>query len=137
MSFQDYFRIVECWLYDKGYHIVLETDAQDCVYFGCKQVYLNSRNHIEKRLYILLHECGHILIDSCKVDRIYSLSRKTEAVVGKRVSKKRRVAVISEEVEAWKRGERLARKLQIPVDEEKFDKIRTDAIMSYVEWARD
>lgn len=137
MNFKSYFDLLELWLYNKGYHVVLETDAQDCVYFNCKQVYINSRNHIEKRLYILLHECGHILIDSCRRDRIYSLSRNTEAVIGNRVSKKRRVAVISEEVEAWKRGERLAKKLQIPVNEEKFDKIRADAIMSYVEWAKD
>jgi hypothetical protein len=137
MNFKSYFGLVELWLYDKGYQVLLETDAQDCVYFNCKQIHINSRNHIEKRLYILLHECGHVLIDSGKVDRVYSLSRETEAIVGERVSKKRRVAVLSEEIEAWKRGERLAKRLGIKINEEKFDKIRTESIISYVEWAGD
>jgi len=137
MNFKRSFELAEYWLDDKGYQVLLETDAPDCVYFNFKQVYLNSRNHIEKRLYILLHECGHILIDNGSEDRLYSLSRETEAVVGDCVSKKRRVAVLSEEIEAWKRGERLAKRLGISINEEKFDKIRTDSIMSYVEWARD
>ena len=56
---------------------------------------------------------------------------------GRRVSRERRVAKITEELEAWKRGERLARRLGIKINEEKFDKVRSDAIMSYIEWARD
>ena len=43
----------------------------------------------------------------------------------------------TEELEAWKRGEGLARRLGIKINEEKFDKVRSDAIMSYIEWARD
>ena len=136
MSFRISFEIIEEWLDDKGYHVMLETDSSDGVYFNCKQVCLNSRNHIEKRLYILLHECGHILINDRRDDRIYSLSNDTEAVIGKSVSKKRRVAVLTEEIEAWRRGERLAKRLAIKINEEKFDKIKTDAIISYVEWAR-
>jgi hypothetical protein len=137
MDFRRSFELVEFWLDDKGYQVLLETDAQDCVYFNCKQVHINSRNHAEKRLYILLHECGHVLINHGRKDRVYSLSRETEAIVGDRVSKKRRVAVLSEEIEAWKRGERLAKRLGIQINEEKFDKIRTESIISYVAWAQD
>ena len=137
MTFKESFDILESWLESKGYFVSLETDAEDAVYYNCKQVSLNSRNHIEKRLYILLHECGHILIDNGKRDRLFSLSKTTEAIMGKRESRKRRVAVLSEEVEAWKRGERLARRLGININAKKFDNIRADAIISYVEWARD
>ena len=138
MNFANSFEIVESWLIDKGYSVCLETDAQDAVYFSCNQIVLNSRNHIEKRLYILLHECGHILINNNPTDRVLSLSMETEAVMGgRRVSRKRRVAKIAEELEAWKRGEKLARRLGVEISEEKFDKIRADAIISYVEWARD
>ena len=138
MSFSASFEIIESWLLDKGYSVCLETDAQDAVYFNCNQVVINSRNHAEKRLYILLHECGHILINNNLSDRVLSLSLETEAVMGgKRVSRKRRVAKVAEELEAWKRGERLAKRLGIKINEEKFDKARADAIMSYIEWARD
>ncbi len=138
MSFLKSFELIESWLLEKEYDVLLETDGPDGVYFNCKQVVLNSRNHIEKRLYILLHECGHILIDNNSSDRIFSLSQQTEAIMGgRKVSRKRRVAKLTEEIEAWKRGESLARRLGIEIDEEKFDRVRADAIMSYVEWARD
>ena len=138
MSFVDSFNVVESWLLEKDYEVLLETDGLDAVYFDCNQVILNSRNHIEKRLYILLHECGHILINNNSLDRTFSLSQKTEAIMGgRKVSRERRVAKLTEEIEAWKRGESLARRLGIEIDERKFDKVRADAIMSYIEWAKD
>ena len=57
--------------------------------------------------------------------------------MGQKVNRKKRVAVLSEEIEAWKRGELLAKRLGIEINSEKFDRVRADAIMSYVEWARD
>ena len=64
LKYMNSFRIVESWLCEKGYEVLLETDGEDAVYFDCSQIVINSRNHIEKRLYILLHECGHILINN-------------------------------------------------------------------------
>ena len=135
--FESCIEIVESWLASKDYELLYETGAQDGIYYSIRQIILNSRNHAEKRLYVLLHECGHLLINSTKRDRVFALSRSTEAVMGNKTTRKRRVAVLSEEIEAWKRGERLAKRLGIDINEEKFDKIRADAIISYVEWARD
>ena len=135
--FKSCIEAVELWLCSKDYEILYETDAQDGIYYCARQIVLNSRNHVEKRLYILLHECGHLLINSTKRDRVFALSRNTEAVMGNRTTRKRRVAVLSEEIEAWKRGERLAKRLQLRINEDKFDKMRANAIMSYVEWASD
>lgn len=138
LTLSNSYKAIESWAYSKGYDVLLETDGADGVYFTCNQIVLNSRNHIEKRLYILLHECGHILINNNSFDRVFSLSLDTEAIMGgKKVSRKRRVAKLAEEIEAWKRGENLARRLGVKINEEKFDKIRSDAIMSYVEWAKD
>ena len=138
MTFSDSYKTIESWGYSKGDEVLLETDGADGVYFTCNQIVLNSRNHIEKRLYILLHECGHILINNNSSDRVFSLSLDTEAIMGgKKVSRKRRVAKLAEEMEAWKRGENLASRLGIKINEKKFDKIRADSIMSYVEWAKD
>jgi len=138
MDFNKSFEVVELWLLEKGYDVLLETSGEDAVYFGCNVVIINSRKHIEKRLYTLLHECGHILINNNNSsDRVFSLSHDTDAVMGRKVSRKRRIAKLAEEIEAWKRGESLAKRLSIRIDEDKFDKMRADAIMSYVEWARD
>lgn len=110
---------------------------QDSVYYDSKEVFIDSRNHPEKKLYILLHECGHILIDSSGRNRIHTLSQSVERVRGQRLRREKRVAVISEEIEAWKRGESLAKRLCIQINPDRFDKIMSDAIISYVEWARD
>ena len=125
------------WLDKKSYSLNFETDAHDSVYYSSKEVFIDSRSHPEKKLYILLHECGHILIENSGRNRLYNLSQQVEPVMGQRVNRKKKVAVISEEIEAWKRGESLARKLDIKINSGKFDKIRADAIMSYIEWARD
>ena len=135
--FRDCIEKLRLWLEKKGYSLFFETDASDCVYYSSKEVFVDSRNHPEKKLYILLHECGHILIDSSGRSRLHMVSQSVECVMGQKVNRKKRVAVLSEEIEAWKRGESLAKRLSIEINSEKFDRVRADAIMSYVEWARD
>ena len=135
--FKECIEKLRLWLNRKGYSLFFETGIQDCVYYSSKEVFINSRNHPEKKLYTLLHECGHILIDSSGRDRLHTLSQEVELSMGKKVNRKKRVAVLSEEIEAWKRGEALAKKLKIKINPDRFDKIRADAIISYVEWARD
>jgi len=136
MNFRLSFDTVVCWLFDRGYVVNEYTGAEDSVYYESKEILINSRKHIESRFYTLLHECGHILINDNR-DRVFKLSRETSAIMGNKPGRRRRIAVLSEEVEAWKRGERLAKRLNLEINEEKFDKARTDALISYVEWARD
>jgi len=135
-DFRHAFKCVEAWLFNRGYTVNVYTDAEDCVYYETKEVMINSRKHAESRFYTLLHECGHILINDNR-DRLFRLSRETQAIMGQKPARNKRIAVLSEEVEAWKRGERLAKKLGLDINERKFDEARTNALMSYVEWARD
>jgi len=137
IDFKKSFEVVELWLYDRGYIVNQYTDAEDSVYYDAGEILINSRKHPESKFYTLLHECGHILINDNR-DRLFNLSRETQAIMGgPKHSRKKRVAVISEEIEAWKRGERLAKRLGLKINEDKFDRCRANAIMSYIEWARD
>ena len=43
--------------------------------------------------------------------------------------------LVEEEYEAWKRGKRLAKRLGIELDEERYEKHKTKCIMSYMHWA--
>ena len=135
IDFQNQFLVLEDWLFNRGYVVTQFTDAHDSVSYATKEILINTRKHIESRFYTLLHECGHVLINDNR-DRLFELSRQTGAVVGQKPSRSRRIAVLSEEVEAWKRGERLAKRLGLKIREEKFDRERTEALMSYVEWAK-
>ena len=134
MGFHEGFdRVVE-WLDKRGYEVYIGTDVEDSVWYANKRIYINSRQHIQNRLYALLHECGHILVNDNR-DRVYELSYQATGEGRVRPSKQKRVAILAEEFEAWKRGERLADRLGIEINTEKYDQERTRAIMSYIEWA--
>ena len=109
---ENQFLEIENWVNSKGFVVSLETDTEDRVEWDDQTVYINSRNRIESRYYTLLHECGHLLI-----------------------SQAWEVSTIAEELEAWKRGRRLARRFKHYVDDARYDTHMTNSIMSYIEWA--
>jgi len=126
------------WLQKKGYDVRTYTDATDCVSFTGKTVFINSRNHPETKYYTLLHECGHVLIngDSKRFEEEMPMYARSEDGRSAR-SKAYRVSTVAEELEAWKRGRRLAQRLDHHVDAVIYDKHITDNVMSYIEWAAD
>ena len=52
------------WAENRGYQIIEDPDVQDACWPDVKQITICSRQGIEKRLYAILHECGHALIRS-------------------------------------------------------------------------
>jgi len=126
------------WLKKKGYKVWAYTDADDSVSFTGKRVFINSRNHPETKYYTLLHECGHVLIDNDSDRFEREMPMYARSMDGRRArSKAYRVSTVAEELEAWKRGRRLATRLGHTVDDDKYDKQITDNVMSYIEWAAD
>jgi len=107
--------------------------------FVNKEVVVNSSLGIEKRLYVLLHEIGHILIrwNWKKFEKEFAAHAGHFADGRKSRSKKFRVSTLEEEFEAWKRGKRIASKLSVRIDEEKFNKFKCECLMSYVNWTAD
>ena len=124
------------WLSNKGYETIFDKDVEDCVCFMKKKVYINSRSHPETKYYTLLHESGHVLIaqDSSKFEKEMPMYARSDDGRSAR-SKAYRVSTIAEELEAWKRGRRLAKRLTHHVDDMKYDKLITEGVMSYIEWA--
>ena len=130
------FSEVENWLTTKGYVVKQFTDAEDSIVWGDKTVYINSRNHPETRYYTLLHECGHLLIAQTakQWSRDVPMYASVEDARVER-SKAYRVSLVAEEIEAWKRGRRLAKKLNHRIDDVKYDKQITENVFSYIEAA--
>tara|TARA_A200000159_G_C7276169_1_gene319471 strand:- start:423 stop:911 length:489 start_codon:yes stop_codon:yes gene_type:complete len=132
------FNEISEWLANKGYTVRCRTGVEDCVLFNSKMVYINSRNHPETKYYTLLHECGHVLIDKDAVNFEKGVPMYARSEDGRKArSKAYRVSTVAEELEAWKRGRRLALRLGHTVDDKKYDKQITDNVMSYIEWAAD
>lgn len=126
----------------KGYKLVFETDAEDRVEFdeGHMTVYINSRNHPETRFYTLVHEIGHIIIGenwgAFESDNpMYCFSPERTDDARRHRSHAYRVSLISEEIEAWKRGRQFARSMGLFINDDKYDKHMTQNVMTYIEWA--
>jgi hypothetical protein len=43
--------------------------------------------------------------------------------------------VVAEEIEAWKRGREIARDLDLFINDDKYDNLMTEQVMSYLVWA--
>ena len=48
-------------------------------------------------------------------------------------SKKYKVDIMSEEIDAWRKGRELANRLDIYIDEEKYYKVQTECLYSYIQ----
>ena len=131
---QKHFETLEEWLLKKGFEVFVYTDAPNCVFWNVSEIHINSRMHTEKRLYTLIHECGHVLVNRNR-ERVFRLSKNALVSHDSRISREKRVSVISEETEAWRKGENLANRLDIKFDINKFDKFKTTCLMGYIHWA--
>ena len=132
-SWNAQFAGVEDWLNAKGYSVVQETDADDAIVLQEKTVYINSRNHAETRYYILLHECGHLLISQGAKQWAEDVPMYCQTA-DLRIEKSRafKVSLVAEEIEAWKRGRRLARRLGHYINDKKYDNQITRCVFSYI-----
>jgi len=125
-----------------GYVVLLLPDEEDRVCFVDRCIYINSRKHPETKFYTLLHELGHVLVAMDWVnfnsDHPMYVHSPGEPYDGRKArSKSYRVSLISEEIEAWRLGRRFAKSLGLHINDSKYDKSMTEAIMSYINWASD
>ena len=119
------------WLDAKEYHVEFDKKGDDSVSLEDKIVSINTTRSIETQLYILLHECGHILIHNNEDIVKY----RTVQENFKERSDIHKVFQVMEEAEAWKRGKRLGRKLGIQINEEKWNRDLSRALNKYIRWA--
>ncbi len=122
-----------------GYSVKFCTDADDRVDFEDAVVYINSRCHPETRFYTILHEYGHVDIcehSATEFEADHPLYYRTSDGRTER-SHACRVSILAEEIEAWRRGRWFARNAGLKINENKYDKHMTEALMSYINWAAD
>jgi len=101
-----------------------------------KIIYINSTQKLEKQLFVLLHECGHLLIDDPSETTVF---RFRHGYYEKNPKLRRkfihRCAIVEEELEAWHRGRKLASKLGIIIDEYSYDTLKGNFVKTYMKWA--
>jgi len=128
------------WLGDKGWSIDFDYLGHDEIDPNIKHVTISTRQGQEKQFYSFLHECGHILIqqNQTKYEKEYPAQAKRSLyATNSRIERtpKYRVEVLTEEIEAWRRGKKLAQRLGIYIDDENYDKLAAKCVYTYIEWA--
>lgn len=121
------------WVEQKKEYVVHFVEDGDKNYIDSEfnEVIIDGTISYEMQTYILLHECGHILL--WENGMALDIQDKSGRTLG--ASFKERTFTVIEEIEAWKRGLSLAKRLKIPVDEVKWEEEVAEAIGKYIKWA--
>ena len=111
--------------------LVFQPKAEDRVLISSKIIYINKNHNPRRKLYILLHELGHVILltssdYSVKYKRILNQKSYSKLTY--------RVGIVEEEIDAWNEGEKVANKLSIPLDNH-FYVVRSSKLASYMKWA--
>jgi hypothetical protein len=131
------------WLTQNGFSLNLRFRGEDEVCFTTRSVTINSASRSWTKINSLLHECGHIAIWKCR--RKNSRKKVSGSTLGSsdrimtssatKLNKTDRLALVTEEIEAWERGEKLAKRLKIRYSLARFRADRTRALMTYQRWS--
>lgn len=128
---------IRVWLAKRGFELRLGK-RKDCVDYLQLSVHVSTRQPAKQRLHSALHECGHVdlfRLRATKKRRVYAGATWTRWAMSQRRSLAERVMVLEEEVEAWRRGEELGRRLRLRLAPAKAQEAhRTRCLQSYVRW---
>jgi len=118
------------WANERGYSVDVSPDGDNSVDGESKIIFISSKRTTDYQVCVLLHECGHIQIFENKgtLNMTDSKSQWSEA------SRKHRASILIEEVEAWRRGINLSRKLKLSIDIDTIKLNMINAILKYAKW---
>lgn len=118
-------------------HVTVTFTSLASKYFPTsRRININKNVSRKRQLMVLLHECGHHLIDSSPTatDR-YKNGWGVKTIKASKTDL-HRIDVLEEEYEAWQRGWKLGKRLQVLTDADRpaFDKVRVSTLKSYANW---
>ena len=135
--------VLKRWLVAHSSVLVRSRGTPDEVKFfapssGKSCVRINSKQKSSAQVIALLHECGHIIVYNRRRRRPHkrhcgATFREWWCDTGRcsRGSKKRKLAILHEEIEAWELGEKLAKKLGVRYSPRELELTRTHALLTY------
>ena len=125
------------WIKTKGYR--LRGSNEDAYLPAEKIITYNKKLNEENRLYTVLHECGHLLVQQNAQSYEKRYKSKVQGLFDKRKcrSLRWRIDFLREEYDAWDRGFSLAKRLKIPIDEERYYNYASKCLKSYCRWVID
>lgn len=136
---------LESWLNRRGIRITFAPDRGGGLWHRDKKmIRVNSRSRPREQYHIMLHECGHVIVDLSSASHSEGkYAAGYEAVIDLKDKSQRkhnttfkhRVDVLAEEIDAWHAGKKLAKRLGLYLDLDAYDKSRVSKLKSYVKWS--
>lgn len=123
------------WCASKGISVFFKKLIGGVYDYQNKSILICSSSRPEKQLMYLLHECGHHLINSDEHHERFGMGYPLMSHPGVNRTFKHKVACIEEEIEAWHRGWKLAKRLKLPIRKEEFDSLKLACLKTYLEWS--
>lgn len=130
-TYKKYYKTLVDYLLDTYKIGVIEQyNAEDAWYPNLNLIYINKNLKYRERLFCLLHESGHAIIDNdIRRENVLCFNKNIPHYIR---SKKNYVHTLNEEILAWNYGKQLMKTLEFKVEENKLEEYMTDCIMSYV-----
>ena len=124
---------VIAWCASKKITVIFTPGARSLWDPNTCTITINSRITLERRLHVLLHECGHYLTGSPSPTERFGRGHQASSEVKRTMV--HRVDVVDEELEAWARGLDLSKRLSITIDLDRYNRTRTEYVRTYLQWA--
>ena len=105
--------------------VVFDDDELGAYYHDSGLIGINTDEPLQQQLYILLHEAGHAIL---KLEHKRFLGVFDQTLES-------RLALLREEMEAWKEGRLLAEKMEIDIDDGAWAMFCKQNLEDYIEWA--
>ena len=110
-----------------------KTPNSDFAYPDSKLITIQSDRRSEITFYYFLHEIGHMVMCQNKAGYQERYSAVFDDFHGN--SQTYKIARVEEELEAWKTGLKLAKRLNLTVNRRNYEKIKSRCVTSYLSWA--
>ena len=122
------------WCSTKRLDVVFARRANGLYERDKRRITVNGRLAPESQLFVLMHECGHHLIGRPSPEERFGTGYQAADPNVKRTTL-HRVDVVDEELEAWARGLKLAKRLGVEVDLDRYNRTRSEYVKTYLKWA--
>ena len=126
---QHFYQLCDYLIEEHNIKVVQKPYVEDAWYPALNLIYINQNLKYRERLFTLIHEAGHAIIDNdVRQKNVLCFNKNTPHKIR---SKKNFVHTLNEEILAWNYGKELIKKLSFYIEEDKFENYMTDCIMSY------
>lgn len=121
------------WCKNKSIEVMFYASSTNKYEVEDRRISINKRLSPEKQVYVILHECGHVLVGDKENHERYGMgySQFDPNVVR---TLRHKCDVIDEEFEAWHRGWVLGKRLNLKLSKCDFDKTKSLSLKTYFVW---